>query len=128
MYQSIKEGLIILFDALIFIILALVGGFLMNKIFPLPSIDETPLQNVLWLMLQLIVAAFYIYQVDRIYSSIVRRERNQYFTIILFNLIFFLVQGQIILRLLEFYKSAGVINTKKMFELRKEILFKRDTP
>lgn len=79
--------------------LGILAGFAMDMIFPKPSTDEVWWVSYLLIITQITLGALLIYAIDVFMLAAHRRDRDLYFEMSIFLLIFYLSQNQLLERL-----------------------------
>lgn len=104
-------------DASVFITLAIVGAYIIDKIIPRLQKKETVKENLFWLFSQFLISVIYIYVIASTYESITKRSVETYFALSIFIVTFFLAQGEMQPRLAAFFREAGgnVLGREKSF-------------
>lgn len=103
-----KYSLDILRDALLFSVLAVILGFLIDYLFPLPNKNESTLKTIFLIALQIVIGAITVYLVAEIYTYIFGYDPDRYFGFTMYTVVYFLVQIQLLYRLNMLYiKMTG---------------------
>jgi hypothetical protein len=95
-------------DAVIFAVLGIGLGFLVDLIFIDPDPEESILETIFYILLQTIVCSIIIYYIAKFYEVIFKHDSGLYRGIDMFIVLFFLVQTQLFERVsLLFRKVTG---------------------
>lgn len=89
----------VIFDAILFGLLGIFLGFLIDLIFPEPDENEYTIFLLLSCICQIVVTVIIVYYIDLSYESIMGVDSDTYLAFTTFTVIFFLVQRQLFTRL-----------------------------
>lgn len=103
MALNIKTHSYVLRDCIMATILAVVLGFLVDIIFPLPNKKETMLKSVVLLLLQAALDSIIIFYYASVYKIIFKNEPDIFYGYSVFVTLFFLSQQQLLFRLERIY-------------------------
>jgi hypothetical protein len=99
----------VLRDALIFSVIGIVLGFLIDFIFPEPHTTESHALAFFYVILQIVIDAFIVFFISELYTMVFGQEADTYIGFSVFTVIFFLVQVQLLQRLNNLY--TGITGT-----------------
>ena len=94
-------------DTLFFSIVAILLGYLIDRIYPPISSDETPSETFLLIIVQILLGALVIFLVFSLYQGRFRSDPDIYLGATIFVVIFFMVQTQLLHRLVNFYTDTS---------------------
>ncbi len=95
-------------DAVIFCILGLILGFLVDFLFVDPDPYEYLFETIFYILMQVIICAVIVYCIGQAYEAYFGFDPDTYFGLTMFIVIFFLVQVQLFERVaLLFEKITG---------------------
>lgn len=85
-------------DALIFGIIGLILGFLVDLVFPLPQDGESVWTTIVLILAQIIICVIIVYYVDKAYEKVFGYDSSLYMGFTIFVVLFFLGQIQLLNR------------------------------
>lgn len=112
-YKPENIGIVIR-DSLIFIVLALVLGFLLEMLIPNIKANESHLVSFLYIILQLILTIVIVYIILVFYERITKSDAYDFLGITVFLIVFLILQNQVTMRTryLYHYFSGGNLTTE----------------
>ena len=109
---DLKYSFYIIRDSLIFGILGVILGFVVDLIFPLPNKNDSIVKTTILMFIQIAVSAIIIFFIAEMYTLIFGYNSDKFYGFTMFTVIFFLSQYQLINRLNILYVKL----TGKSFE------------
>jgi len=100
----------VIFDTVLFAILAIAFGYIIDVIIPFPKQNESAIKCILLVMLQIIISGVFLFLISKLYENSVHRDPDLYYGVSMFIVLFFLVQGQLIKRLQTIYQYGTGVN------------------
>lgn len=99
---------LIIRDMLLFGILGIILGLLVDFVFVDPTPDENLMEAIFYLLLQIVICGIIIYYLAKGYQRIFGTEPDLYYGLTMFEIIFFLVQVQLFERIsILFHRFVG---------------------
>lgn len=102
-------------DITVFTIFAILGAYSLQVIIPIPTVTETPIANLVWIIVQLTLATIYVNVTRRAYDSLMGYNLSDYSIFTTYTTVFFLLQGQVFTRFLSFFKNTAGIDIKSIY-------------
>lgn len=90
-------------DIIIFSILAIVCGFILDFIYPVSSLTDSVWRTLFFLFFQIFIGGLIVYGLSYLYNMITGNQPDQYFGLTFFVVLFFLIQVQLYNRLVKIY-------------------------
>lgn len=99
-------------DSIIFGSLGIIFGLLIDLIFSRPKSEESLIQALVLVFVQLIICGIIIYFISLFYESAFGYNADEYIGLTIFTVIFFLVQVQLLDRISEVFDIISSTNIK----------------
>jgi len=96
-------------DSILFVILALTLGYIIDVFIKVPSKNEPLSQSILLLLLQIIIGMIVIYIIDYLFENFNGRSSISFFGLTIFTVLFFLTQQQLLKRITLIYHHIRYI-------------------